>query len=166
MIKKITLVPIAAVIMFRKRFDIVGIIFNKIANKIYQNHPQMAKRLCPIIGKSFLINITNMPFNVFLLIKENGINVKALSKLEEIDAALYISSDIKSLIEIFEGDCDGDALFFSRKLQIKGNSQALVTLRNAIDSEEINLVDEISTLFWIFSNPVKKVIHKIKGHVR
>lgn len=165
MITKIASASIAAIFLAKERFKITGIIFDKIANKIYQNHPSMVDRLRPIIGSSFFINITNLPFNVFFTVEKNGMSVKALHNSEKPAADLYISSDLTSLIEIFEGCEDGDALFFSRRLQIKGNSEALVTLRNAIDSEDVNLVDEISTLFGVFANPAKKVINKFRQYV-
>jgi len=155
----------AAGFLVKKRFKITGLILNSVANKIYRNHPSMAERLQPIINSSFFVKITNLPFNVFFTIEEKGVAVKALHNSEQPTADLTISSDLTSLVNIFEGDEDGDKLFFSRKLQINGNSEALVTLRNAIDSQDINIVEEISAPFKIFANPAKSVINKLKRHV-
>ena len=44
------------------------------------------------------------------------------------------------------GAYDGDALFFSRDLEIEGDTAAVVALRNAIDNEELDLVREATAL--------------------
>lgn len=165
LVTKIAAAGAAIGFLAQKRFKIIGLILNRVANKIYRNHPAMAERLEPIVNSSFFINITNLPFNVFFTIEENGIAVKALHNSAQPDADLHITSDLASLVSIFEGDEDGDKLFFSRKLQIKGNSEALVTLRNAIDSQDINIVEEISAPFKSFTDPAMNVIKKFKQNV-
>jgi predicted lipid carrier protein YhbT len=44
---------------------------------------------------------------------------------------------------MIEGTADGDALFFTRHLRVTGDTQAVVTLRNALDDLEGNLVETI-----------------------
>ncbi len=46
-----------------------------------------------------------------------------------------------SLIDLLGGRVDGDALFFSRDLVIEGDTEAVLTLRNAIDGAGIGLVE-------------------------
>ncbi len=140
MIPKIILLSVPGFILAKSRFKIVSILLQKLVNRIYHNHSSTVECIEPIIGTSFFIRITNLPFNVFFTIEDNCISIEA-AKLEEMTADVCISSDLKSLIDIFEGDNDGDALFFTRKLRVTGNSDALVRLRNACDREDMNIVD-------------------------
>ncbi|MHA1152373.1 MAG: ubiquinone anaerobic biosynthesis accessory factor UbiT [Alphaproteobacteria bacterium] len=52
-----------------------------------------------------------------------------------------IRGSLLSLIDLLEGRVDGDALFFSRELSVEGNTEAILTLRNAIDGAGIDLID-------------------------
>ena len=47
----------------------------------------------------------------------------------------------QALLKLMEGRVDGDALFFSRTLNIEGDTEAVLTLRNAVDSADVRLVD-------------------------
>jgi len=46
------------------------------------------------------------------------------------------------LISIIEGKVDGDALFFSRKIEVEGDTETLIIIRNAFDSADICLIKE------------------------
>ncbi len=50
-----------------------------------------------------------------------------------------ISGPLLCLINLLEGQVDGDALFFSRELTVEGDTEAVLTLRNAVDSADISL---------------------------
>ena len=80
-------------------------------------------------------------------------------------ADVYINGDYHSLVQVFEGDEDGDSLFFSRNIKVQGNIEALVTLRNAIDNEDIQLIEEVSSLFGPLSNPASKVLTRINHRI-
>ena len=47
------------------------------------------------------------------------------------------------LIALLEGRIDGDALFFSRELSIEGDTEAVVALRNAVDSAEVDVLGDV-----------------------
>jgi predicted lipid carrier protein YhbT len=57
-----------------------------------------------------------------------------------------------------EGASDGDALFFSREINIEGNTDAILALRNAIDDAELNLADEIAGLLGPLRPAAKRAI--------
>jgi hypothetical protein len=62
-----------------------------------------------------------------------------------------------TLFDLMEGRLDGDALFFSRALVIEGNTEVVVALRNALDGEEIDLLDDVLSLFGPF-NPLARLL--------
>jgi predicted lipid carrier protein YhbT len=48
---------------------------------------------------------------------------------------------------MIDGSLDGDALFFSRDLRISGDTEAVVTLRNALDDLDGSVVDTVLRSF-------------------
>ncbi|MDE2334879.1 MAG: SCP2 sterol-binding domain-containing protein [Rhodospirillales bacterium] len=62
-----------------------------------------------------------------------------------------IAGPLAALIGLVHGAYDGDALFFSRDLVIEGDTAAVLALRNAIDNEELDLVEEGLALFGPFA---------------
>ena len=46
-----------------------------------------------------------------------------------------------------DGRLDGDALFFSRDLQVSGDTEAVVSLRNALDDLEGSVADDVAAVF-------------------
>ena len=60
---------------------------------------------------------------------------------------------------MLEGRIDGDMMFFARDILISGDTSVIVALRNTLDREEINLLDDIASLGGPFARPVKNVVH-------
>jgi len=46
-----------------------------------------------------------------------------------------------------DADLDGDALFFSRALVIEGNTEAVVSLRNALDDIDGSVAERVAAMF-------------------
>lgn len=144
----------------QKRFDLdaLSLVLQKTANQVYQRHPNAIERLQPIAGTRFYVTITNLPINVLMVFNNNRIQVDCnLRYLPEADVA--ITGSYQALVQIFEGSSDADSLFFSRDINIKGNIEALVTLRNALDNEEIDLVAELSPKFGSYSGIIQELIY-------
>ncbi len=51
------------------------------------------------------------------------------------------------LLNLVDGESDGDAAFFSRELSISGNTEAVVSLRNALDDVDGSVAQEAADLF-------------------
>ena len=52
-----------------------------------------------------------------------------------------------NLLRLIDGRMDGDAIFFSRALQIEGDTEAIVSLRNALDNIEGSLAESVAGFF-------------------
>ena len=59
---------------------------------------------------------------------------------------------------MIDGALDGDALFFSRDLQVSGDTEAVVVLRNALDDVEGSALDSVIAAFGPLSKPVSGVL--------
>jgi predicted lipid carrier protein YhbT len=53
-----------------------------------------------------------------------------------------IAGPLLSLVDLARGKLDGDALLFSREIQVEGDIAAILALRNALDAEGIDFVAE------------------------
>ncbi|MDF2368451.1 SCP2 sterol-binding domain-containing protein [Sneathiella sp.] len=103
-------------------------------------YPEIANRLTPLGHCRFHIIPTDFPFS-FLVILDNGkATAKILNKGQAVsNITASISGDIYSLIQLLEGSVDGDTLFFTRRLIVEGDTEAVLTLRNAIDSVDLSI---------------------------
>lgn len=63
-----------------------------------------------------------------------------------------------ALLNLLDGKVDGDALFFSRSLTVEGDTEALLTLRNAMDSDDIDLIREILSSFGPLQTPLASML--------
>lgn len=70
------------------------------------------------------------------------------------DADACVRAPLVQLVDLLEGRADGDTLFFNRAIAIEGSAEAVVALRNALESEDIYLFDELLSLFGPFGKDV------------
>ena len=138
----------------------------KITKNLNMQHPNLRERLSDADGKSFALVLADMPLNALLNIENGIISCQLLDKQTEPVADVIIHGTSEALLDLLEGRCDGDALFFSRALHIEGDTEALLVLRNALDNEQIILRDVIYSLFGVLSGAISKValpVEKLGG---
>ncbi|MEQ1756180.1 MAG: SCP2 sterol-binding domain-containing protein [Micropepsaceae bacterium] len=116
---------------------------NLIAGHLARLRPDLFKRMGVHARKRFLINPMDSPF-VFSMVPDT-----ASPRLTAFSRHAYpahdgaISGPFLDLLDMIEGAQDGDALFFNRNLQVSGDIEAVVALRNALDDFDGDLVREI-----------------------
>jgi len=81
-------------------------------------------------------------------------------------ARATIRAPLPVLLDLVEGKIDGDALFFSRTLVISGDTEAVVMLRNAIESSEVDLVDDVAQLCGPLSRAAAPVLARLVALIR
>lgn len=128
-----------------------------ISQKIQNNHPAILERLRPLAGTHFLICPTDLPHNMRLIIGELHVDCMIEDEfLGPVDVT--IRGPFLSLMDMMDGRVDGDALFFSRRLTVEGDTEALLILRNAMDSDDIDLRAEILNSFGPLKTPASAVL--------
>ncbi len=124
---------------------------------VLRRHPGILARLEPPAGTEILIDPVDLSF-CFRLRPNPACPVLRLSADKDRGTATaVIRGPIGALLDLLQGRCDGDALFFSRRLRIEGDIEAIVGLRNAVDGEEINLLDDLLSLLGPVAGPVRRV---------
>jgi O2-independent ubiquinone biosynthesis accessory factor UbiT len=108
-----------------------------------QRHPSLPERLRSFSGARILIEPQEAPCGFLLALGEppGRLSLFVAQKSERFTARVCGPSH--ALLDLLEGSVDGDALFFQRDLAVSGDTEAIVALRNAVDSEEIDLVEDL-----------------------
>ncbi len=124
---------------------------------ISRRHPGLFDRLAGLADASFLIDPIDLPFG-FLLRPSPPPSLMAVAKAPQTKApTATIRGPLLTLIQLLEGKLDGDALFFSRDLVVEGNTEAVVTLRNAVDGAGIDVLDELLSVLGPLARPAGRL---------
>jgi predicted lipid carrier protein YhbT len=124
-----------------------------------RRYPQVFARLDASAEVVFLVDPVDLPFD-FLL--RPGANPPRLTVLRAGEgggvARATIRGSLLSLIDLLEGRVDGDALFFSRDLVVEGDTEAVLSLRNAVDGAGIDLVEVAASAAGPLSGPARRLL--------
>ena len=128
---------------------------------VLDRHANILQRMGEYAGKSFAFAPTDLPF-VFV--------VRPLPRRIEIvpDGALApgvaatISAPIVVLLALLEGRIDGDAAFFARGVEIEGDMEAVLAMRNSLDDAKIDLPTDLAPL----AGPLRHVAELALDRVR
>lgn len=111
-----------------------------ILKRIENLYPEIFDRLEVLEHCSFSIVPTDFHCHFVISLDHGKPKIDVHPKVESsFKADAIISGPLLSLINLLEGRVDGDALFFSREITVEGDTEAVLTLRNAIDSADISL---------------------------
>jgi predicted lipid carrier protein YhbT len=122
-----------------------------------RSHPRLFKNLERLDGACVRFEPSDVPHRFVLSF---GQGETSLSVTGEEDSACdaRIKGKLEALLAMLEGRVDGDKLFFSREIEITGDTSVVVALRNTLDREEIDLVDDIVSLFGPFAPPARAIM--------
>lgn len=122
-------------------------ILARIVRRVAAENPSMFNRLGPWVGADYIIDPINLPFALHLRPDREKPILRAVSRRALPPHAAHISGKFLDLLELIDADLDGDALFFSRALVIEGNTEAVVSLRNALDDIDGSIAERVAGMF-------------------
>jgi predicted lipid carrier protein YhbT len=122
-------------------------ILTLIGTQVARAQPEVFARLGPHALKSFVIDPTDLPFVLVLKPKPGAPSLSAWRRGDVPYCHARIAGSFLDLFDLIDGSLDGDALFFSRKLQVTGDTEAAVALRNALDDVDGGVVGSITRAF-------------------
>lgn len=122
-------------------------ILRRIARRTAAQHAAVFDRLGPHTQTGFIIDPVDFPFALYLRPDPNALDFRAVSRSRLPPHEARISGKFLTLLRLVDADVDGDALFFSRDLTISGNTEAVVSLRNALDDVDGSIAGDVADMF-------------------
>lgn len=133
----------------------------RIARRVADRHPDLLGRLGPHTHTRFLIDPTDMPFTLLLEPDPARLTFTAMHRGEAPRHDARIAARFLDLLRLIDGGGDGDAMFFSRELDISGDTDAVVTLRNAIDDVDGSIAMTAADMFGPPGRAVLTLLRRI-----
>lgn len=130
-------------------------LLSRIVRRIATRHADIFERLGNYQKADFLIIIKELPFALHLRPDPAAPLLQAVSRGQPPSYDARIEGPFFLLLQLVDGVSDGDAAFFSRNLTIAGNTEAVVTLRNALDDIDGSIAEEAAECF---GSPGKAVL--------
>ena len=130
-------------------------LFDVMLRVVRRRHPDILERMADYADKAVCIDPVDLPFVILLEPNPEEPRLTVRRSIEAGEVAATIHGPLEMLIALAEGKVDGDALFFSRRLVIEGDTEVVVALRNAIDGAGIDLIDDISQELGPLARPFR-----------
>ncbi len=100
-----------------------------VIGSVVDSHPYFKERLSELEGKLFLFEATDIGKKIFLEVRDNSIHAVAHTSATP---DVVMRGDVRVLLELFLGRVDPDTVFFSRRLEINGDTAAAILLKNLL----------------------------------
>ncbi|WP_029620837.1 ubiquinone anaerobic biosynthesis accessory factor UbiT [Pseudorhizobium marinum] len=132
----------------------------RLFQRLLEAHPDLFDRLGEYRGCRFSFTPTDLP--LIFLVEPGGPSLSLKRKGAVVSADAGVEAPLVMLLALLEGRCDADALFFSRDLQVSGDMEAILALRNALDDCDIDLPRDLAQL----GGPLAPLCAKFATEVR
>lgn len=126
---------------------VVQPLLSRVVRRIAARHPSLFARLGPHQNTDFLIDPVDLPFALHLRPDPQALVFRAVPRDDAPQAGAVIRGRFMLLLELVDSEEDGDAAFFSRDLEVSGDTEAVVRLRNALDDVEGSIAEETAVMF-------------------
>ena len=133
---------------------------------VAKQHQGMFERLGSYADTVFLVDPIDLPIRFLLQANAKQPKLTIAREADAPQATAAIRGSLLALIDLLEGRVDGDALFFSRRLLIEGDTEAVVALRNAVDGEEIHIIDDILVRAGPLARPARRAAKHLQRLTR
>jgi predicted lipid carrier protein YhbT len=110
--------------------------------RVLLRHPSLFDRLDAYRERRFGFIPTDLPLAFVARPSEGRINVFRKPLLRDA-SDVSVEAPFGILLQLLQGTADGDALFFSRDIQVEGDMEALLALRNSLDDARVDLFADV-----------------------
>jgi len=122
-----------------------------------RRHPHIFERLAELGDTTFRIDPSDLPFALLLRLGPSP-RLEAVADEAASDAVTAtVRGPLLLLLDLLEGRLDGDAVFFSRDIVIDGDTEAVLALRNALESDEVDVLDDLLSVLGPLHRPARRI---------
>jgi len=111
--------------------------------RLARAHPEAFARLGGYSKSLYLIAPTDLPLAFSLRPAGMEGEIRLVVAKDAPEAAVRVRGPLLDLLQLFDGTLDADAAFFSRRIQVEGDTSAVVALHNALEAADLTLADLI-----------------------
>ena len=126
-----------------------------------RRHPDLVKRLTKMEAATLLVAVDDLPYDFRLTFGGTKPRLEVATE-GDTPATATVKGKLAALLAMVEGNIDGDSLFFSRALFMSGDTTAVLTLRHALDNEDIDLKQDFLSPFGPFAQPLSKLLERVE----
>lgn len=134
-----------------------------IVGQVAAECPEILERLGPHRDTRFLIDPVDLPFALLLRPMPGDLVLRACIRSEVPAHDARIVGKLLDLVRLIDCEEDGDAMFFSRGLSISGDTEAVVTLRNALDDVEGSIAARVADLLGPPGRAALALLRRVGG---
>lgn len=127
-----------------------------------RRHPAAFERLPGLGDRKIRIEPSDMPVSFTLALGAVADRPWLRVACPDCPAAAVIRGPLAALLDLLEGRSDGDGLFFARTLAVEGDMELIVGLRNAVDGEDIDVVDDVMSMLGPLGPPLLPVAQLVR----
>ena len=114
--------------------------------RLEAEHPRLFRTVFAHPPATIGIEPTDLPHRFLLRFGGQRVSLTAVSRFAQTPNAA-VRGRLAALVALLEGRLDSDAAFFSREIVVTGNTEAIVTLRNALERDAVDLFATATALF-------------------
>lgn len=103
--------------------------------------PEVFDRLGPFRHAVFVIAPSDLPVAFRMTPRAAGGRVAVVRRGDTGPCAARISGPLAELLGLFDGSLDADAAFFGRRIDVDGDTGAVVALHNALEAADMSLAE-------------------------
>ncbi|MDR3374222.1 MAG: lipid carrier [Ancalomicrobiaceae bacterium] len=119
----------------------VGTILSLAVRRLAARRPGVFDRIGPYRTCRFRIAPVDLDFDFLLVPDGTRARVDTIPRRARVASDVEIGGPLVDLLGLLDGTLDGDALFFTRTITVRGRTDAVVALRNAIEDAELKPAD-------------------------
>lgn len=121
---------------------------------------QLRMRLGELHDRTVTIHVSDIPWRMHFQIVYRRVR----ATLEDVIPDVTISGELQDFLELLGGHADPDALFFQRRLNMEGDTEAGVHIKNLLDSLEYDWDAHFdATLVPALADRAKRWRHSIRN---
>ena len=131
-------------------------VLQRLANRLSARYPEALERIGDVGRARLLLVATDLPWRALVTLDGRGAEITLDRHADgpAPAAEATVTGSVERLLACAQGGGDGDAMFFAREIEVTGNTDILVALRNALDGAEIDLTGELAALAGPLHRPV------------
>ncbi len=117
-----------------------------VLRRLERQHPRLFATLAAHPPAAIGIEPTDLPHRFLLRFGGHSLSLAAVPHFTQTPNAI-VRGRLAALVALLEGRLDSDAAFFARDIIVTGNTEAIVSLRNALERDEVDLFASALDLF-------------------